>query len=139
MIVRTNIPAIGEIRGEVVQCSRRHYSRPDEPFGGATREGGFLRIRFALPWERSEELRVCGLDAYPDYSDTKEGLKRLVASYYEVQDQDCEMISASKEELETFQAKGYETQGSGKMLFNRRSESISQELKSIRADLEKKK
>jgi len=138
MIVKTNIPAIGEVTGEVVQCSHRYHSRPDEPIG-ETREGGFLRIRFTLPWERSEELRMCGLNAYPDYFDTKEGLKKLVASYCEAEDRDCEVISASEEELETFKAKGYETQGSGKILFNRRSESISQELKSIRAELEKKK
>ncbi len=134
MIVRTKIPAIGEVTGEVVQCSRRHHSGHDE-----MKEGGFLRIRFTLPWERSEELRMCGLNNYPDYSDTKEGLKRLVASYCEVEDRDCEIISASEEELETFKAKGYEKQNSGRMLFDRRSESISQELKSIRADLEKKK
>jgi len=97
------------------------------------------RFLFTLPWERSEELRMCGLNAIPDYSDTKEGFKRLVASYCEVEDRDCQMISASKEELETFRVKGYETQNSGRMLFDRRSESISQELRSIRADLDKKR
>ncbi len=136
MIVRTKIPAIGESMGVVVQCSRR--SSLDQ-LTSKMGEGGYLRIRFTLPWERSEEVRRCGLNAYPDFSDAKEGLKRLVASYCEAEDRDCETISGTMEELEIFQAKGYETRNSKRVLFDRRSESIVQELKSIRADLDKKK
>ncbi len=132
MIVRTNLQGIGEIQGMVTQCTRRFYADLDEPVSMA-RDRGCLQVRFTLPWEREAELRQRGLETHLDFAD--EGRTKLVASYAEVEDRDCEILDASFEELQTFDSKDYRTKNSKDMLIDRRYENISRNLQDIGEEL----
>ncbi len=135
MIVRTNFQGIGEILGLVTQCTRRFYADLDEP-GSMARDRGCLRVRFTLPWERESELRQRGLPTFLDCAD--EGRTRLVGSHVEVPAEDCETVTATLEELETFSSRGYQTQNSERMLGDKKLDDIGEKLEGIRRQLNKR-
>jgi len=136
MIVKTKIPAIGEIQGVVVKCLTRSYARPDESIYAAPKERGFLQVRFTLPWERESELRQRGLPTFLDCVD--EGRTRLVGSHVEVPAEDCETVTATLEELETFSSRGYQTRNSERMLGDKKLNDIGEKLEGIRRQLNKR-
>lgn len=137
MIVRTKIPAIGEIRGVVVQCRTQSYTDHDDTtFGGTTREHGHLRVRFTLPWEREPELRRYGMEAWLDCADN--GMIKLVASYAEVRAKDCETVTATLEELEAFSSRGYQTRNSERMYGDLKLDGIGEKLQGIQGQLNKR-
>ncbi len=136
MIVRTILPGIGEIRGTVVQCLTQTYARPDESIYAAPKEHGHLRVRFTLPWEREVELRQHRMETWLDCADN--GMTKLVASYAEVPAKDCETVSATLEELETFSCRGYQTRNSERMLGDKKLNDIGEKLEGIRRQLNKR-
>ncbi len=62
----------------------------------------------------------------------------MVGSHVEVPAEDCETVTATLEELETFSSRGYQTQNSERMLGDKKLDDIGEKLEGIRRQLNKR-